>query len=103
MLYRPAASVTTDRTFSISAGLVASTVTQGTTAPDASVMAPAIPLACCAHADDDSATYSADVSATPIGRPKACLKRLMAPPNSALSVSVARVVNQIFQGSCTCC
>jgi hypothetical protein len=37
MRYWPLPSVTTDRTFSISAGLDASTVTPGSTAPDASL------------------------------------------------------------------
>src|SRR5437016_4189201 len=50
MLYRPAPSETAVRTFSISAGLAASTVTPGSTAPDVSFTTPAIPLACCAHA-----------------------------------------------------
>src|SRR5437867_10940404 len=52
MLYRPSLSLTTLRTFSISAGLEASTVTPGSTAPELSLMSPAIPLAvaCCADA-----------------------------------------------------
>ena len=49
MLYGPSPSVTAVRTFSISAGLAASTVTPGSTAPDVSLTSPAIPLACCAH------------------------------------------------------
>src|SRR6185436_9789720 len=40
--YWPVSSVTTERTFSISAGLDASTVTPGSTAPDASLTTPAI-------------------------------------------------------------
>ena len=54
MLYRPSPSVTTLRTFSMSAGLEASTVTPGSTPPDASLTTPAIPLddACCADAGD---------------------------------------------------
>src|SRR5262245_54854082 len=54
MLYRPSLSVTTLRVFSISAGLDASTVTPGNTAPDVSLTTPAIPLAdaCCAAATD---------------------------------------------------
>src|ERR1700719_1367288 len=63
ILYCPSASVTTDRTFSISAALEASTVTPGMTAPDVSLTTPAIPPAACAdrptgernHADNDNA------------------------------------------------
>src|SRR5678816_4217884 len=40
MLYRPSPSLTTVRTFSISAGLAASTVTPGSTAPEASFTVP---------------------------------------------------------------
>ena len=40
MRYWPVPSVTTERTFSISAGLAASTVTPGSTAPDASRTVP---------------------------------------------------------------
>src|SRR5262245_47812346 len=47
-LKRPLASVTTVRTFSISAGLDASTVTPGSTAPDVSLTMPAI--VACAYA-----------------------------------------------------
>src|SRR5262245_7605726 len=56
MLYRPSLSVTTFLDFSISAGLDASTVTPGNTAPDVSLTTPAIPLAdaCCADATDGS-------------------------------------------------
>jgi hypothetical protein len=50
MLYRPWASVTTVRVRSISAGLVASTVTPGSTPPDVSRTTPAILLGTCAHA-----------------------------------------------------
>src|SRR5688572_19816920 len=42
MRYCPAPSVTTVRTFSINAGLAASTVTPGSTAPDESLTTPAI-------------------------------------------------------------
>jgi hypothetical protein len=42
ILYWPVESVMTVWTFSISAGLVASTVTPGKTAPDASLTTPAI-------------------------------------------------------------
>src|SRR5262245_5595421 len=41
-LYWPVPSVTTDRTFSINAGLAASTVTPGRTAPDVSLATPAM-------------------------------------------------------------
>ena len=40
MLYRPSPSVTAVRTFSMSAGLEASTITPGSTAPDASLTSP---------------------------------------------------------------
>src|SRR5438132_14310140 len=48
--YWPVASLTTERTFSISAGLAASTVTPGNTPPDASLTTPVI--AACAYAAD---------------------------------------------------
>src|SRR5215212_10653660 len=44
ILYCPEPSVIADRTFSISAGLDASTVTPGSTAPDASLTVPAMEL-----------------------------------------------------------
>ena len=47
MRYCPDPSVTTDRTFSVSAVLAASTETPGSTAPDASFTVPEI-VACCA-------------------------------------------------------
>src|SRR5262245_3177279 len=47
MRYWPDASVTTDRTFSISAGLAASTLAPGSTAPEASLMTPV--MAACAY------------------------------------------------------
>src|SRR6185295_11636817 len=51
MRYWPAPSVTALRTFSIRAGLAASTVTPGRTAPDASFTTPAMaPLELCADA-----------------------------------------------------
>src|SRR3989442_793695 len=56
MLYRPSPSLTTLRTFSIRAGLAASTVTPGSTAPDVSFTTHAIPLACCAHAAGANST-----------------------------------------------
>src|SRR5438552_13140297 len=48
MRYWPVASLTTERTFSISTGLAASTVTPGSTAPDASLTTPV--MAACANA-----------------------------------------------------
>ena len=42
--------MTTLRTFSISAGLAASTVTPGSTAPEVSLTTPAMPPAACARA-----------------------------------------------------
>src|SRR6185503_10694814 len=50
MRYWPVSSVTTDRTFSMSAGLDASTVTPGSTAPEASLTRPVIDA--CARAID---------------------------------------------------
>ncbi len=50
ILYWPAPSVTAERTFSISAGLEASTVTPGRTAPEASRTTPAIDAEPCAAA-----------------------------------------------------
>src|SRR5262245_22777793 len=48
--YVPALSVVTVRTFSIRAGLAASTVTPGRTAPELSLTTPAmLPVAACAH------------------------------------------------------
>src|SRR4030095_2938553 len=51
MLYRPSLSVTTLRAFSMRAGLEASTVTPGSTAPDVSLTTPAMPLADACWAD----------------------------------------------------
>jgi hypothetical protein len=58
MLNRPCASVTAVRTFSMSAGLAASTVTPGSKAPELSRTSPAMPLACCAHAGAASSVHS---------------------------------------------
>src|SRR5688572_5488137 len=71
MLYRPSPSLMTVRTFSISAGLAASTVTPGSAPPDVSLITPAMPLACCAHAADDSSRHEStnnDLMATLIVR-----------------------------------
>src|ERR671935_2440328 len=54
ILYWPSVSVITERTRSMSAGLDASTVTPGITAPDASFTTPAMPPAACAAANDGS-------------------------------------------------
>ena len=50
MLYRPSPSVVTVRTFSMSAGLAASTVTPGRARPPLSRTTPAMPPFCCAIA-----------------------------------------------------
>ena len=60
MLYRPSSSVTPLRIFSIKAGLAASTVTPGSTAPDVSLTTPAIPLAVPRCADATPGSSSAD-------------------------------------------
>src|SRR3954453_9345863 len=52
--YWPLPSVATERAFSISAALAASTVTPGSTAPDVSLTVPAI--VACAYADAGSHT-----------------------------------------------
>src|SRR5207342_2518159 len=66
MLNRPSPSVMTVRTFSISAGLAASTVTPGRTAPEASLTTPAIPLAAACWARVARGTNSAHITrATP--------------------------------------
>ena len=56
MRYCPASSVVTTRTFSINAGLDASTVTPGSTAPDVSLTAPAIDA--CARAAVGTSTIN---------------------------------------------
>src|SRR3954462_547511 len=62
ILYAPLASVVTDRTFSINAGLLASTVTPGSTAPVASLTTPANALCACAVAG--SARYTSAATNT---------------------------------------
>ncbi len=52
----PELSVTAERTFSISAGLEASTVTPGSTAPDVSLTTPPIALVCADAAAGSSAS-----------------------------------------------
>src|SRR5437773_9059487 len=54
ILYVPLASVVAERTFSIKAGLLASTVTPGNTAPVASFTVPANALCACAVAGSAS-------------------------------------------------
>src|SRR5437762_7396819 len=61
MRYSPSSSVRTERTFSMRAGLVASTVTPGSTAPDVSLRTPAMPLVCCASAVPDAHIRHVDV------------------------------------------
>src|SRR5687767_12667677 len=59
----PEPSVTTDRTFSISAGLEASTVTPGRIAPDASFTTPAMDA--CAYAAAGMSTRHTSASSIP--------------------------------------
>src|SRR5262245_14702116 len=63
MRYRPDSSVTALRTFSMSAGLDASTVTPGSTAPDESLTTPVIDAWACA-ADGSSANRATTMHAT---------------------------------------
>src|SRR6516164_1261341 len=65
ILYWPCPSVTAVRTFSISAGLEASTVTPGKTAPDGSLTTPAMLLVAWARAD---AGRSATIIASTVAR-----------------------------------
>jgi hypothetical protein len=76
MLYLPSLPVTTDFTRSINAGLAASTVTPGRTAPDESVTVPAMPLACCA----DTGDASAQAKTSQIAHTSAFLDRTIVPP-----------------------
>src|SRR6476660_1640967 len=64
--YWPVASLTTDRTFSIRAGLAASTVTPGNTPPDASLTTPVI--AACAYAADGRSSTADKISRAPRDR-----------------------------------
>jgi hypothetical protein len=59
---RPEPSVVAERTFSMSAGLAASTVTPGSTAPDASFTSPAMPLVCANAAPGTSHNSAAAAS-----------------------------------------
>ena len=62
MRYWPLPSVVADRTFSISAGLAASTVTPGSTAPDGSLTTPVIDA--CAQAIDGRAKTTSNTTPT---------------------------------------
>src|SRR6266446_1795255 len=63
MRYWPSASVTAVRTFSIRAGLAASTVTPGRTAPEASLTTPAMPDAVVSWAHAVEATITKVIQA----------------------------------------
>ena len=63
MRKRPRSSVTAVRTFSMSAGLVASTVTPGNAAPEVSRVEPAIDA--WAHADEGSKRIATATRSTP--------------------------------------
>src|SRR5436190_11965774 len=69
ILYCPCASVVTLRTFSIRAGLDASTVTPGSTAPDVSFTTPAIPL-CASEAAGTSARNASTRATVMSGHPR---------------------------------
>src|SRR6187431_2409885 len=66
ILYWPAPSVTAVRTFSIRAGLAASTETPGMTAPDASFTTPAMALPLCARAGTGTARTIDTATRTPL-------------------------------------
>src|SRR5687767_5365223 len=68
ILYWPDPSVVADRTFSISAGLAASTVTPGITAPEASLTTPAIELWAAARAGIEAIHVNAMRIRTASGR-----------------------------------
>src|SRR5678815_4349054 len=82
MRYCPVPSVTTDRTFSVSAGLAASTETPGNTAPDASLTVPEI-VACCACS-------AAGTRRTKATRPRVLNTPCMLPPNMCPAVVTPR-------------
>src|SRR5437899_12856331 len=81
MRYRPRSSVTTKRTFSIRAGLAASTVTPGITAPDVSLTTPAMaaPSELCAQAAAGSNTKDHSIAN------KDVVRRIGPPDKSDLS------------------
>src|SRR5437588_11392375 len=76
-LYRPSPSLTTVRAFSIRAGLAASTVTPGKTAPDASLTTPAMPDAVVSWAHAVEATSTKVTQARLTSR---SLNRAIGPP-----------------------
>src|SRR5437764_182350 len=82
ILYRPEPSVTTVRTFSMRAGLDASTVTPGRTAPEVSFTVPAIaalaPLVCANAAGANTSETNAASAAVAL-----CLCRISPPPVEA--------------------
>src|SRR6185503_2307872 len=65
ILYWPLPSVTTDRVFSISTSLPASTVTPGNTAPDVSLTTPTIALCAKLDAGKNATTPAATSAITP--------------------------------------
>ena len=75
MRYWPLPSVTTDRVFSISASLAASTVTPGSTAPDVSFTTPTIALCACAAVGHRHTTNAAIAAAS------ICLPRPISAPS----------------------
>src|SRR5215831_12626787 len=77
ILYWPVPSVTTERVFSMSAGLEASTVTPGKTAPVTSLTTPAMLLSLCAS--KTAGTARIPTLATVARR---IFVRLMVPPRS---------------------
>src|SRR5688572_21586180 len=91
ILYWPAPSVTTDRTFSINAGLAASTVTPGRTAPDVSLTTPAMDA--CAYAAAGSRTRHAIANETRF-KPRMC--RLLAQNGAGTSGWTSTRANCIF-------
>ena len=70
ILYCPCESVVTVRTRSMSAGLVASTVTPGITAPLVSFTTPAIPLVCARAVAGSDTTIANASAATPLAIPR---------------------------------
>src|SRR5438046_908916 len=81
MRYWPVPSVTTERTFSISTGLAASTVTPGRIAPDASLTTPV--MAACAQTEAGKTTSET----TPATRARSELR--MRPPDAGERTDVS--------------
>src|SRR5436853_2175902 len=95
MLNRPWSSVTTVRTFSMSAGLTSSTVTPGSTPPDMSRAAPAMPAGDnCAAALRDRTRKQKAVTKTCPAKDHRC----MAPPDVADLCSVACRQQRLLPG-----